>query len=87
MDYEETFVPVEKMTIVRTLLAVAAMKDWATYQMDLSNAFLRGDLEEKVYMTWPQGYLGSDTVLSSLPSVIAPTRGRPKVCKLLKSVY
>ena len=47
-----------KMITIRTLLVVVAMKQWRATQMDVSNAFLHGDLEEKVYMTLPQGYTG-----------------------------
>jgi len=28
MDYEETFIPVAKMTIIRTLIVVASIRQW-----------------------------------------------------------
>ena len=56
VNYEETFAPVAKMTIVRTILALAASSDWppsndwSLHQMDVKNVFLHGDLKECIYM-------------------------------------
>ena len=33
IDYEETFAPVAKMTAVRTLLCVAAARNWPLWQL------------------------------------------------------
>ncbi|KAI3744092.1 hypothetical protein L1987_57167 [Smallanthus sonchifolius] len=71
MDYEETFAPVAKMTTVRTLIAVASVRQWKICQMDVKNAFLNGDLHEEVYMTPPPG--------------IAHQPG--EVCRLRKALY
>ena len=70
------FAFVAKMTIVRTLLAVIALKHWTAFQMDVSNAFLDGDLEEKVYTTIPLGctHFGVDINPASTRSV--SKRGR-----------
>lgn len=76
-DYFETFAPVAKMTSVRVLLAVASLKNWPVFQMDVSNAFLHGDLDEVVYMDL-SSYYQHDLLSSS---------STPFVCKLQKSLY
>lgn len=72
LDYHETFFSVAKMVIVRTVISVAAAKDWHLYQMDVNKAFLKGDLYEEVYMELPQGF---------------HKKGDSRVCRLLKSLY
>jgi len=84
VDYWETFAPVAKMTTVRTLLVVASIQQWHLVQMDVSNAFLHGDLHEEVYMTLPLGYAG----FGQLVQPGHPVSAEPQmVCKLEKPLY
>jgi hypothetical protein len=50
LDCDETFAPIAHMTIVCTLIVVAALYSWTISQMDVKNNFLNGDLHEEVYM-------------------------------------
>ena len=72
VDYEETFAPVDKMTTVRTILAIAASQSWQLHQMDVNNAFLQGDLQKEIYMKLPS------SMTTSSPH---------DVCKLRRSLY
>lgn len=71
-DFTDTFAPVAKMSTVRIILKLAASKNWLVDQMDVSNAFLHGDLDEEIYMKLPQGFTASN------PNM---------VCRLKKSLY
>ncbi|XP_065637377.1 uncharacterized mitochondrial protein AtMg00810-like [Quercus suber] len=53
IDYEETFAPVARLISVRCLIAVADVRHWPLYQMDVKNAFLNGDLQEKGFTSSP----------------------------------
>jgi len=62
-----------KITYVHLFLAVAAIHHWPLHQFDIKNAFLHGEMQEKVYMDQP-------------PSFLAPGDSR-LVCKLQWSLY
>ncbi|XP_071719071.1 secreted RxLR effector protein 161-like [Rutidosis leptorrhynchoides] len=44
-----------KTDTIRVLFSIAANEDWPLHQFDVKNAFLHGELKEKVYMEAPPG--------------------------------
>lgn len=57
VDYLETYSPVVRTSTVRLVLHTATVLKWDIKQMDVTNAFLHGDLTETVYMHQPAGFV------------------------------
>ena len=57
IDYTKTFSPVVRLNSVRVLLSLAVNQAWSLQQLDVSIAFLYGDLVEQVFMKQPPGYV------------------------------
>ena len=60
------------MASLRTIIALAAKKGYHLHSIDISSAFLNGDLEEVIYMEQPDGFV---------------VYGPGYVCKLKKALY
>jgi hypothetical protein len=71
-DFKETFAPTVRYSTIRIILAIAALEDLELRSVDISHAYLNGELEEEIYMQQPEGF---------------EVGGPQYVCKLNKSLY
>lgn len=73
VDYYQTFAPVVKQSTVRLVISLALQRKWSMRQLDVSNAFLHGELSGTVYMCQSKGFEHPD-----YPN---------HVCKLNRALY
>ena len=73
LDYEETFSPVVCFESVQSVIALGAQHKFQLHQLDVTTAFLHGELSEEVFMEQPEGY-------------IVPGKEH-MVCRLKRSIY
>ncbi|PKU74875.1 Retrovirus-related Pol polyprotein from transposon TNT 1-94 [Dendrobium catenatum] len=73
LDYTETFSPVAKISTIRAFILIALHYQWDIQQLDVSNAFLHGNLFDLIFMKQPPGFQDS-----TYPNY---------VCKLKKALY
>ena len=57
LDYFDTYSPVTRISSMRTLIVIAAIHTLEIHQMDVKTTFLNGDLDEKIYMEQPEGFI------------------------------
>lgn len=80
LDFNDTFAPVVRYDLLRTLLAYIAQENMETTTFDVKSAFLYGDLEEEIFMEVPKGL----RVNNNGDTIVPPGN---VVCKLQKSLY
>lgn len=74
-DLKETYAPVSRLVLVRTVLAIINYLDLDVCQLNIKTAFLNGTIDEEIFMEIPEGV-----------RVTKETRER-KVCKLKRALY
>ncbi|WRX16500.1 Reverse transcriptase [Theobroma cacao] len=57
INYEETFSPVAMLKSIKNLLSIVAHLDYMIWQMDVHTTFLNGDLQERIYVAQPKGFI------------------------------
>jgi hypothetical protein len=61
VDFDETFAPTTKWAALRVIFALAALEDWELESIDISNAYLNGELKDvEVCMRQPEGFAEKD---------------------------
>ncbi|CAG8631360.1 2345_t:CDS:1, partial [Acaulospora colombiana] len=76
IDYSDTFAPTTSLAAMRVVLAIAAREDMEIESIDVSTAYLNGEIDAEVYMDVPEGLQ------------IGGTEGDPSTkLKLAKGLY
>ena len=57
IDFNEIFSPVVKFKTIRIMLSLVACFDLELEQLDVKTAFLHGELEERIVMRQPEGFV------------------------------
>ena len=75
VDFQEVFSPVASFPTIRTMLAFANAHDLEIHHMDVTTAFLNGELDCDIYMEQPEGFVDPDHPAHEY------------VCRLKKGLY
>jgi hypothetical protein len=80
VDFDELFAPVARLESVLLLLAYAAGQGWPIHHMDVRSAFLKGELQEVVYVMQPPGFVvaGEETKVLRLSKALYGLRQAPR---------
>ena len=74
-ELQETYAPVSRLALIRSVLAIINRYDLEVCQMDVKTAFLNGTIDDEIYMEIPEGVNVSNEFR------------RENVCKIEKALY
>lgn len=102
IDYNETYAPVAKLSSIRSIIGIAVEEGLQLNQMDVTTAYLNGELEENILMKYPdylEDYLteimveestNEDlTIYNMTKDMLKDIKNisKEKVCCLIKALY
>jgi hypothetical protein len=79
IDYDKTYAPVSRLATLRTMLAVAARRNWKVHQIDIKTAFLNGKIDKDVYMQQAPGFVDGDGKVVKLGKSIYGLKQAPRI--------
>jgi hypothetical protein len=57
VDFNETFAPIANFISIQCIVVLRITLDLEMHQIDMKTAFVKGDLEEEIYMEQPSGFV------------------------------
>lgn len=79
IDYDETFAPVAKFTFLCTILAIVTECDLKLHQMNVTSAYLNGELSEEIFMEASPGFNVPEGMVLQLIKAVYGTKQEGRV--------
>lgn len=79
IDFTEVYSPVVDYLTLRSMLAIACLRDYDLEQMDAKTAFLNARLEEDIYVEIPQGFQANPGHVLRLSKSLYGLKQAPRV--------
>jgi len=98
IDFDESYVPVARMSSIRLATALAARYGMKIRQLDITTAYLNGTIDEEVFMQVPKHYVevldfivateqGDRSIREKAKATSNQLRTGDKVCLIKKALY
>jgi hypothetical protein len=57
IDYDEIFALVARYTSIKVIISLVSASNWKLHQMDVKTVFFNGEVEQEVYIEYPEGFV------------------------------
>ena len=79
IDFDETYAPVSRGATQKTFLSEAAWQGWSVHQLDITTAFLNGEIDLVTYMKQPPGFAEGVNLVCKLQKCLYGLKQAPRV--------